>query len=150
MVLGSTQSLTEMSNRNLPGGKGGLLSRKADNLTAVCWADCLENVEASMSQNRMGLHRLLQGYLYIHYMLYMKLSYKVKIINLFNLIYIIFIMFKEWFNVLENGPPLIYFRSTSRLSSWKRHRELIASTEGFSVEALFAARCISLHFNYLF
>jgi hypothetical protein len=35
MALGSTQSLTEMSTRNLPGGKGRP-ARGADNLTAVC------------------------------------------------------------------------------------------------------------------
>jgi hypothetical protein len=35
MVLESTQPLTEMSTRNLPGGKGGP-ARKADNLTAIC------------------------------------------------------------------------------------------------------------------
>jgi hypothetical protein len=35
MALGSTQPLTEMSNRNLPGGKGRLAC-KADNLTAIC------------------------------------------------------------------------------------------------------------------
>jgi hypothetical protein len=35
MDLGSTQSLTEMSTRNLPGGKGRP-ARKADNLTAIC------------------------------------------------------------------------------------------------------------------
>jgi hypothetical protein len=35
MALGSTQPLTEMSTRNLPGGKGRP-ARKADNLTAVC------------------------------------------------------------------------------------------------------------------
>jgi hypothetical protein len=35
MGLGSTQPLTEMSTRNLPGGKGRL-ARKADNLTAIC------------------------------------------------------------------------------------------------------------------
>jgi hypothetical protein len=34
MALGSTQSLTEMSTRNLPGGKGRS-ARKADNLTAI-------------------------------------------------------------------------------------------------------------------
>jgi hypothetical protein len=34
MVLGSTQPLSEMSTRNLPGGKGQLV-RKADNLTAI-------------------------------------------------------------------------------------------------------------------
>jgi hypothetical protein len=34
MALGSTQPLTEMGTRNLPGGKGRL-ARKAD-LTAIC------------------------------------------------------------------------------------------------------------------
>jgi hypothetical protein len=35
MALGSTQSLTEMSTRNLSGGKG-LPALEADNLTAIC------------------------------------------------------------------------------------------------------------------
>jgi hypothetical protein len=35
MALESTQSLTKMSTRNLPGGKGRP-ARKADNLTAIC------------------------------------------------------------------------------------------------------------------
>jgi hypothetical protein len=35
MALGSTQPLTEMSTRNLLGGKGRPAS-KADNLTAIC------------------------------------------------------------------------------------------------------------------
>jgi hypothetical protein len=35
MALRSTQPLTEMSTRNLPGGKGRP-ARKADNLTAPC------------------------------------------------------------------------------------------------------------------
>jgi hypothetical protein len=35
IALGSTQTLTEMSTRNLPGGKGRP-ARKADNLTAIC------------------------------------------------------------------------------------------------------------------
>jgi hypothetical protein len=35
MTLGSTQTLTEMSTRNLPGSKGRP-ARKADNLTAIC------------------------------------------------------------------------------------------------------------------
>jgi hypothetical protein len=43
MALGSTQSLTEISVRNLPGGKGRL-ARKAANLTAICeptvWRKC--------------------------------------------------------------------------------------------------------------
>jgi hypothetical protein len=34
MALGSTQPLTEMSTRNLPGGKKQL-ARKADNLAAI-------------------------------------------------------------------------------------------------------------------
>jgi hypothetical protein len=35
MALGSTQPLTEMRTRNLPGGKGRP-ARKADNLTTIC------------------------------------------------------------------------------------------------------------------
>jgi hypothetical protein len=35
MTVGSTQPLTEMSTRNLPGGKRRP-ARKADNLTAIC------------------------------------------------------------------------------------------------------------------
>jgi hypothetical protein len=35
MTLWSTQPLTEMSTRNLPGGKGEP-ARKPDNLTAIC------------------------------------------------------------------------------------------------------------------
>jgi hypothetical protein len=35
MALGSTQPLTEMSTKNLPGGRG-LLALKGDNLTANC------------------------------------------------------------------------------------------------------------------
>jgi hypothetical protein len=35
MALGSTHTLTEMSTRNLPGGKGRP-ARKANNLTAIC------------------------------------------------------------------------------------------------------------------
>jgi hypothetical protein len=35
VALGSTQPLTEMSTRNIPGGKGRP-ARKADNLTAIC------------------------------------------------------------------------------------------------------------------
>jgi hypothetical protein len=54
MALRPTQPLTEMSTRNLPGGKGPV--RKADNLTT----DCVEMVGASMSHNPMGLHGVLQ------------------------------------------------------------------------------------------
>jgi hypothetical protein len=35
MALGSAQPLTEMSTRNIPGGKGRPV-RKTDNLTAIC------------------------------------------------------------------------------------------------------------------
>jgi hypothetical protein len=35
LALRSTQPLTEMSTRNLPGGEGRS-ARKADNLTAIC------------------------------------------------------------------------------------------------------------------
>jgi hypothetical protein len=35
MALGSTQPLTEMSIRGLPGGKGRP-AREADNITAIC------------------------------------------------------------------------------------------------------------------
>jgi hypothetical protein len=35
MALGSTQPLSEMNTRSLPGGKGRP-ARKADNLTAIC------------------------------------------------------------------------------------------------------------------
>jgi hypothetical protein len=64
MALGSTQPLTEMSTRNLPGGGGvkGQPARKADNLTAICVSRLSrENVGASTSRNPMDLHGLLQG-----------------------------------------------------------------------------------------
>jgi hypothetical protein len=35
MALGSTRPLTELSTRNLPGGKGRLV-RKTENLNAIC------------------------------------------------------------------------------------------------------------------
>jgi hypothetical protein len=35
LILGSTQHLTEMSTRNIPGGKGRP-ARETDNLTAIC------------------------------------------------------------------------------------------------------------------
>jgi hypothetical protein len=60
MGLWSSQPLTEMSTRNLPGDERWLVC-KADNLTAICQLTCLENVGASMSDNCMGLHGLLQG-----------------------------------------------------------------------------------------
>jgi hypothetical protein len=56
MDLGLTQSLTEISTRNLAGGKGRL-ARGADKHTATC-ADCPENVGASTSHYPMGIHGL--------------------------------------------------------------------------------------------
>jgi hypothetical protein len=60
MALGSTQLLTEMSTRNLPGGKGRP-ARKADNLTAICEPIVIEDMGASTFHNPMGLYDLLQG-----------------------------------------------------------------------------------------
>jgi hypothetical protein len=58
MALRSTQPLTEMSTRNLPGGEGRP-ARKADNhcyLWAVVWTKC-ESLDVSQPY---GLHSLLQ------------------------------------------------------------------------------------------
>jgi hypothetical protein len=63
MAVGSTQPLTEMSTRNLLGGKGRPV-HKAWQPFRHLWADCLENVGASTSHNPMGLHGLLQEYFY--------------------------------------------------------------------------------------
>jgi hypothetical protein len=54
MALGS---LTEMSIGNFPGGKRRQVCKTG--------AYCLQNVGASTSHNPIGLHRLLQGKLYI-------------------------------------------------------------------------------------
>jgi hypothetical protein len=56
MALGSTQPLTEMSTRNLPGGKGRP-ARKADNLSR-------ENVGASTSHNPVGHDGSVTGITY--------------------------------------------------------------------------------------
>jgi hypothetical protein len=66
MALGMTEPLTEMSTRNLPGGKGQL-ARKVDSLTTICELICLENVGDSMSQNPVGLHGLWWGQLYLYF-----------------------------------------------------------------------------------
>jgi hypothetical protein len=65
MALVSTQPLTEMSTRNIPGGKGWPV-RKADNLTAICELIVYKNVGASTSHSLIGLHGPLQGYLYLY------------------------------------------------------------------------------------
>jgi hypothetical protein len=51
MALGSTEALTEMSIRNLPGDKGRP-SRKADNLTAICEPQYLKTLYASTARYR--------------------------------------------------------------------------------------------------
>jgi hypothetical protein len=61
MALESTQPLTEMSTRNLPGGKGPP-EHKVDPHRHL-WANFVENVGASTSHNAMGLHALLQGWI---------------------------------------------------------------------------------------
>jgi hypothetical protein len=63
MDLGSTQALTEMSIKNLAGGKGRPTC-KADNFTAICEPIVHEMLGALTSHNPMGLHVLLHGYLY--------------------------------------------------------------------------------------
>jgi hypothetical protein len=60
MALGSTQPLTEVSTRSLPGAKERP-ARKVDILTAICEPIVLENVGSSTSPNPMGLYGLLQG-----------------------------------------------------------------------------------------
>jgi hypothetical protein len=58
MALGSTQPLTEISTRNLPGGKGRpALTTSPPSMSRLS----RENVGASTSHNPMGLHGLLQG-----------------------------------------------------------------------------------------
>jgi hypothetical protein len=59
MTLVSTQPLTEMSTRNLPGGKKRP-ARMADKLTSSVSRLSKEKVGASTSHNPMGLHILLQ------------------------------------------------------------------------------------------
>jgi hypothetical protein len=65
MTLGSTQPLTEMSTRNIPGAEGRP-ARKADNFTVICEPIAYKNVGASTSHNPMGLHGPLQEYLYLY------------------------------------------------------------------------------------
>jgi hypothetical protein len=66
MALGSTQPLTEM--RIFLGVKGGQHVRLTS-LPPSASQLSRENVGASTSHNRMGLHGLLQGYLYFFFFL---------------------------------------------------------------------------------
>jgi hypothetical protein len=63
MALGSTQPLTEMSTRNLPGSRRQS-ARNADNLIAICEPSVYKNVEASTSHSPMALRGLLERQLY--------------------------------------------------------------------------------------
>jgi hypothetical protein len=58
--LGSTQ-IFNISAKNLLWGKRRS-ARKAHN--RHLWADCLEKLRVSMSHSRIGVHSLLQSYLY--------------------------------------------------------------------------------------
>jgi hypothetical protein len=60
MAVGSTPPVTEMSTRNLSGGKGRPACT-ADNFHRHLWADYSENVGASTSHTPMGLHGLLHA-----------------------------------------------------------------------------------------
>jgi hypothetical protein len=66
-ALGLTQLLTEMSTgRYFCEVKRG---RRVRQPNRHLWADCLENDGSSTYHNSIGLHGLLQGYLYIFYFL---------------------------------------------------------------------------------
>jgi hypothetical protein len=62
MALGSTQPLTEISTRNLPGGKGQPAC-KADNLTAICEPIIQKMWDPYILQHYrpIGIYGLLQG-----------------------------------------------------------------------------------------
>jgi hypothetical protein len=60
MTLESTQPITEMSTRNLPGGKGRPVL-KADNLTAICELIVYKMWEPRRLANLMSFHVMLQG-----------------------------------------------------------------------------------------
>jgi hypothetical protein len=59
MALWSTQPLTKMSTRNLPGDKQRP-SVQSWQPHRHLWTECLENVGTSTSHNPMGLHGLLK------------------------------------------------------------------------------------------
>jgi hypothetical protein len=60
VVVGFTQPVTEISTRNIPGGKSEVGTWDSQPHRHL-WADCLENVGSSMSHSSIGLHGLLQG-----------------------------------------------------------------------------------------
>jgi hypothetical protein len=61
MALGSTQPLTEMSTRNLPGGVKGSRHVRLTTSPPSVGRLSRQNVGASTSHNPMGLHGMLQG-----------------------------------------------------------------------------------------
>jgi hypothetical protein len=65
MDLRSPLPLTEMSTRNLPAGIKGDRRVSLTNLPPSVSRLSRENVGASKYHNPMGLHGLLQGYLYL-------------------------------------------------------------------------------------
>jgi hypothetical protein len=66
MALGSTQPLTEMSTRNLPGGRIRP-SHRADNLAAICEPNVWKCESFNLSQPK-GPPRPVQGKLYLFIM----------------------------------------------------------------------------------
>jgi hypothetical protein len=65
MALTSTQPLTEMSARNLPGGKGRP-ERRADNLTAICEPTVQTKYGSLDVSQPNGLSRPVTGIVYIY------------------------------------------------------------------------------------
>jgi hypothetical protein len=64
VALGSTKPLTEISTRNLHGGKGGRHVGLTTLSPSVCRMS--ENVGTSTSRNPNGLHGLYMGKLYLY------------------------------------------------------------------------------------
>jgi hypothetical protein len=97
MVLGSTQPVTEMSTSNIVriflGVKGWQPCR-------YLRANCLENVGTSTSHNPMGLHCLLQGYLYF-YFLWQKKYFPVPLKCHFTLLECLLVIFEvTWYPII--------------------------------------------------